>query len=298
MAGYIPDFDLSAHRLLCGLRSTSRGLNFTAYLNAADEQNPAGVTVASDADTAVAVDVTTPTGERYRYTPTAADSALRLRWSFTSDLAEEYKGIYHAFLRARQNGGAGGQFILQLVWVAGWGGVLQRSSEVVFDTVNDWQVLDFGRIEFPPKDALSRTEAGDVATLFINIENTIWATANTVDLYDLILIPADEWIGDFSAATDYFGLNMLGSQRILDIDSITFPKRNIRAPLKVETSEEVTDIWTPSAKTAIFQANEQQRLWFFAIKYESATERRSEPWNANSVQAYTVQRYFSMRGDR
>ena len=61
----------SANRFYMGSRSMFRGENFTAILNAADEQNPSGVTVDVDSPAVFETSSLSATGRRVNHTPSA-----------------------------------------------------------------------------------------------------------------------------------------------------------------------------------------------------------------------------------
>ena len=73
------------NRVFVALRSVSRGDNFTAFLNAANVQNPAGVTLTYGANTANFVSSLSMTGNFARYQSGAAGTALADEVVFTLD---------------------------------------------------------------------------------------------------------------------------------------------------------------------------------------------------------------------
>src|SRR3990167_10429902 len=89
---------MSADRVICGARKVNRGSAFTAYLNVADEQNPAGVTVAVvGADTSFIDDVEeAATGRCGQWNPGVA-ALMDNRFSITlsNAIASDFHGRFH-----------------------------------------------------------------------------------------------------------------------------------------------------------------------------------------------------------
>lgn len=295
---------LITNRVICGLRSTSRGADFTSHINLADEQNPAGITVSLlGVSTAWANDVEAPTGRRIAYAP-ALDETLggAVRIALDDTIEPDFRGKFHAFLRCQQVGGSAGD-ISAALRIALWpnGPSAYDTDEQYTEHPGYWELLDLGRIQLPNYTV----DDGELlSTLYIDIllSNSNAPTADLY-LYDLILIPADEF---FVSASDYVTSTKLSVQAhdYLDrirIDSVYYPKRRIRSHAElVATSEMVQPFRSIAAQSAILQANTTQRMYTLIGTYPVLS-----PWPphhpieiASSVQLFATQRYFSMRGDR
>lgn len=301
--------DLWDNRVIVGLRSIGRskndGGNFQAYLNITDEQNPVGVTVTLGTDTAFGNDPRTPTGRRTTYTALAVPDAMadRATVTFSSPIARDFYGEFHIFLRARRTSGAITDFNVQLVVSTGSGGIQFTTESKQLQTTTDWELLDFGQIKIPVSGSLKSSDLGDETKIIIQAS----AASITTSLYlhDLILIPVDEWAGDFVDRRNQ-NESIIGREgnrpRLLDIDSVTDPKNRIQSLVRQEGSERIVSVYNPITNgEAILQANAQQRLWFLTAK-TSATGTSfswiSEPWVAHSIQITHNARYLSLRGDR
>ena len=292
-----PNTSLKAYRIIAGLRTLSRGTDFVAYLNAAAEQNPAGAITDVGTDTIfTTTDVTTPTGTRATYSPAALNAWNDiLTFTFNASLASDFYGTFHIFLRAKQVGGAAGDIGLRLKTFIGSTEVLQSDS-MYFDSLNPWQIIDFGQIRFPGVTI----RAADVATSSGFIIQG-WSSSATPDayLYDLVLIPTDEWAVD-SAATSEASLDGISDGLFLDMDSIG-SRGLIDAMTFDAVNTRLQSVWLPLANgPAIFQENVDQRLWFFSMELASdgSPELRAPPYHGFSLQAFRNQRYLSMRGER
>lgn len=302
-----PSLSLWSDRIICGLRSMNRGESFTAYINLANDQNPAGITVAPDpTDSAFATDVETPTGRRITYNPAAARALeLEVGISFAPAIAPDFYGTYHAFLRLQQVGGDAGDAWAQLWSTLGVSaGNVKMESEVQFtQTTGDWETIDFGQITIPP------TPIGmDEVAVALHLDILLGCTDPPVDLYlyDLILIPVDEW--SFDAAQilndDSTTSRVLDYLRYLDADSITRPKNAFRTFVRYIATDQLFTYYRPvNNGPAILQANSKQRLWFFVEKARTDAAppylpRYPHPWICHTIQCERCQRYFSLRGNR
>jgi hypothetical protein len=291
--------DLYTNRVVMGLRSVDRGQLFTAYLNAADEQNPVGVTVTAGTDTAFADLVGAPTGRIAQWSPTGTGSWVTiLTFSLATTIATQYYGTFRVFLRARQSGGTAGQMQLRLRTSTGSGGVSITTDAQVFANINDHQIIDFGQLTIPLSAYLKATELGDTLTLAIQ-GNTSSATPDA-NLYDLVLIPVDEWAADLTDGENS-AASALSSGFYLDVDSVSFPKRQLRNAVKATGTNYTKAIWQQIANgPAILQANARQRLWLLSLRTASAgsSDWRSEPDVVHRVQMWSAERYRWARGSR
>jgi hypothetical protein len=121
-------------------------------------------------------------------------------------------------------------------------------------------------------------------------------------LYDLILMPIDEWFGDFSE-------NVNGAPSVttpssvlhaLDVDSTRNPRRSLMSSLRGFQDDMIQTIYPPIvAGPMILQANQAQRLWFLLANYTVGFDSFSaHPFLTASVRVRKVERYTGMRGAR
>lgn len=261
--------DLYENRLAIGLRSYNRGPTFQEFINISDEQNPFGVTVTLGTNTTFGDDYATPTGRRATYNPGGAEAMLnRATIEFGPTIARDYYGAFHAFLRVKRTAGVYSDFTIRLQVSTGSGGVTFTSETKQVQSLMAFELLDFGRITLPVSSLLMGTELGD--NTIINIQAS--AAGGTPDLYiyDLILLPVDEWAidaTDKALETDSEVGASGGFPKVMDIDSVTNFKRNIRALVRRFGSNLITSIYQPITNgEAILQANAPQRLHFLAAR--------------------------------
>jgi hypothetical protein len=297
--------NMKAHETWIGLRDYARGADFTAFLNAADEQLPAGIRIIiSDGDTSFQHDVSSATGRIVRYAHAfAGGPTLLFQWYLDQTIYPEYYGSYQCFLRARQDGGNPGDIRLRI------GAQTWRETSLYltrwreFEAADYFQILHMGRLQLPGGPFTD----DDVARGSIFVYSDISAVGGaTVDFYDLILIPTDEWIGYFTSKgiLNYL-VTYLGNDFTFDIDPIMNPKVPLRALLSRDISgDDVvyeafrSDI---NASYPFLTPGNRQRIWMFSRKIRDdgpPMDRRSDPEYAVRVSAEIVQAYNTARGTR
>ena len=116
----------------------------------------------------------------------------------------------------------------------------------------------------------------------------------------MVLIPVDEWLGDFTDQANGANSPVTGGY-YLDVDSATFPKRSVRAMVRNNGTGYIKNVFQPATNgEVILQANARQRLWFFFARTDSAGSSTwySESFVSAKITLKANQRYLSMRGDR
>ena len=282
------------------MRSISRGEDFSAYLNFV-EQNPTGVSedLINVVQGATANDITTSTGKKL----TLAGVPLALgNFAAITVPISDYKGRYRVFLRGKQTAGVAGEVTVQIITrISGFSGPDIASSDILtFSNTSDDQFLDFGTFDVPGvpiSDYLA--DSSDMSFVVLaSLEN--WTAA--LEIYDLVIIPVDEWVGDFTDTRDTTGgVSTLDQQTTMEVDSVTYPKVAIYNVLTNNATNAVEGFFnTVSGGHAILQANADQKLWAFSARRASvgSTDWRSEIEVAHSVQVFKADRYLGLRGSR
>lgn len=297
------------NRFLVGLRSLERGEDFSAYINIADEQNDPGITTTTSIATVFQNDITAPTGRSALYTPVATGVwNNRAYIQFSDALSTQYYGRFHAFLRVKQTGGVVGDIEAYLELVIDpttRATTLFTTSTESPDAVGYMLTLDFGQIIIP-SNVLSQLEEVDDLAIIIQAQNlnAVPGTA-TLTIYDLILMPVDECAIEAidTLRNSSASAITLDNDLLMNIDSIAYPKRDIRTLGQKETDDEIRLIYRPvTAGPALLQSNAEQRLWFFGFR-DFTPPLATNIWAQDIETVHTVrlnkaQRYFSMRGAR
>jgi hypothetical protein len=294
--------DMVTHRLLVGLRTVTRGPQFDAYINLSDKQVPFGVTVIGLSDGGAFEDsVVAPTARRYSVSYSSGGELNGwqelIRISLSTTIARDYYGDFRAFLRGIVTPGDADDWRFRLALGVGSGGMVTYTKEVYGKPAQvDFRLFDMGSLHIPSA-TLAANHVSD--ELSITVEGYATATNVAAKLYDLILLPVDEWAGDFvhSNRTDSTLPSGVVGNNVLDIDSIT----NSRTPLNAYNrlgSGLIKAIYQPIANgEAILQVGQRQRLWFVAAQYAFA----SNSWGAmptvtGTVRVNKVQQYLALRG--
>lgn len=281
------------NRVICGLRSISRGSNFTAYINFSDEQNPAGITIQSSGF--YGNDTTVPTG---RSAPIAAVGGTG-NIIIDSPISTEYLGTFHGYLRYQMTSGTPANATIQVTGRYEALTYFFVSPLHVPANTNAYQVFDLGRID------IGYGTQGQIPTHLFFQAATTGGGGDNFKLIDMILIPVDEWAMDTYDHQNDSGLSRLGGRSLvadamhLDIDPITSPK--FRTSLLKELDDRYRMKYlSVMGSPPMLHANTNQKLWFFHTRFAAtgSAEERTEPWIADTIQLLHVAQYDSMRGSR
>lgn len=283
-----------------GRRSVERGEDFTSHLNISDTQNNSSLSIQLGVSTTFENNIThAPSGRRANYTSVAADTiADRVTFLFGSQLARQYGGTYRALLYHTNLQNNGTSFTARLRKRFGTGGSDYYTETVPLSnvTVNPGTfghyVTDLGRLTIPP-DATKF----DQIFLAIQIGHSA-ASVQTIHMYQLVLIPIDEWAVEIVSIQD--GVGIIG--KIVTIDSIREPKDTRFCAVLDSVDGRVSRHLIPRTSFDVsFAPNERQRLWFTHYSAPRQPGVPSAGWSPYTVYCAGVKkqdRYFSMRGDR
>ncbi len=293
--------NLWENRVICGLRSVSRGSTFQIHLNCSDEQNPDGVVVTLGGSTTFATDVLAPTGRHAIYNPPGVEAIVeKVIFNLSSTISQHFYGKFHAFVRVQRTAGSITDFDVQLQFVSGSGGITFTTTSKQVQTTTAFELLDLGQVQLPVGGTFKSTDLGDVTEIRIQI-GAASGTPNLI-MYDLILMPVDEWSID-SVDFANTGDSIIGRNndlsKLLDVDSITNPLIDIQSLVRLVSNEQITSVYDPvSPGHTILQANAQQRLWFLAAQTDQTgiqTAWIAPPEISHSIQLFKNERYLTMK---
>lgn len=290
--------DMEVDRVICGLRSVTRGEFFNAYINISDVQIPYGMTITKHVDAVWGVSQRAPTNRAL--TVSHASGVELNRWndlvtfSIANTIARDYYGTYHAFVRVYKSGTGTNNWQVRLRTSFGSGGSTKDTKASFPTLAGEWEALDLGEISIPTTQiARLGSNLGDL--LKLTVQGYCTATATALIFYDLILIPTDEWAVDsISPLPAISDVAKVKGGSVLDIDSITNPKASLTATNKTSGDLIVARYQAINNGPVILQKGVRQRLWFLVMSYENFW--RSAPEITGSVQAFKQQRYFAYRG--
>jgi hypothetical protein len=266
-----------ANFIAAGLRSTSRGLNFSPYLACSyDDQNVPGIDVQVGYDcayeeTTTITYLTTPYRYVVKYDPSESQvMSPRVSFIIPAGLSQEYYGTYHVFVRCYEEYSAtvNPEVSIRVKATTGRAGLQTMTKSVRLPhtgrgtgAMASAHLLSLGRLNMPASGIIKASEAGQELT--IAIEAASDGGNHYVYFYDLILMPSDEWLGFFSDDVSNLETALQHGQKLL-VDSVFNPKVYMRAIGQSSDADEfVKSIWSPDANgPVILQANARQRLWF------------------------------------
>ena len=287
------DPQLSAHRYIVGLRSDSRGTNFSAYLNAAREQNPTGITVNEETPGFEVTEPQAPTGLCMEYVAVGATTQGLCYFRFGNAAGSDYHGVFRVFARVHQSAGAAGVAGIRLQYFTGTAighNVYFQSADVYTQSNDIYELLDMGMITMPGRFPPGVTSNHGIYAL------TLFTAAGTLQLYDLILIPVDEWAADIRAPSED---NMITAGWVdypIQLDSMAVPKHFIHA--RQVLNDVLQSWWTPITNgPAILHPTTGQKLWVLAINIPDGETYEVAPIPiTNTVGIYHNERFLLPRG--
>ena len=290
--------DLWCQRVIAGLRDYGRGDDFTAYINIADEQNSAAISITLGGGTAYQSIMNAPAGRCARYTAAGVD-AIDVRVYATVN--EDFYGRFHAFVRGKQYSGVAGVIDVRLRYAPG--DASQYADKVTvtrqFLNTNDDQLLDFGEITLGPQVSIYPNTMNNT---YVNIECGASA-AGSADLYELILIPVDEWAIDSEDMFKSTGASLYTNDYLtyLNVDAIQ-NQRQLLSHLHRISNDAIMRYWRPITNgIPILRSGKHQRLWLLSARfddYADADDIRADSEICHTVQVWRNQRYTTLRGDQ
>lgn len=291
---------IGIERSVCGLRSLNKGSNFNAFINISDTQAPFGITIAKGSEAGVAWqdDKQAPTGRSLSVSYSSAGDLNAWKdlatITLSTTIARDYYGSFKAFLRCYYNNALAQAWNLRLQVRIGSGGAKYTTQTIYPSTLAQYEALDFKQLMITNKQVASMVgNLSDQLQLVVQGYNT--STSKQLVLYDLILIPVDEWAIDaivpeiVTTSTPH-----IQTHNYLDIDSIGNPKISIAAANRNPNGLIVSQYQASNNGPVILQKNADQRFWFFNMTYESFW--KANPEIAGSVQVFKQQQYLGYRG--
>jgi len=293
-------------RILVGLRSFDDESRFQAYLNISDIQVPFGVTITKHASASWA---DTKSGSTGRALQVSFSSDLSqwydlVTFSLSNTIARDYYGTFRVFLRCHQSSGDADDWRVRVAMLYGSTGHTIYSKDPFIVSTLDGYVADLGSLTIPVAAVTGITENLPDALKLV-VQGFPVTSSITLTLYDLILIPLDEWAADVInpsavgvSAPD--STMSLGVEDILDIDSRELQHSTITA-VKRNSGGFIECIYqVVSGGPGILQAGKTQRLFFLPMIRSTGTNFPwlSFPSMAGKILIDKVQRYLSARGRR
>ena len=252
------------NRLTCGARRVDRGSAFTAYIPLSDQQQISGQTISFGGNCGYVSDIQ----HSSRLRCISVSNSDRIVVTLDNTIANDFKGRFHVYLRHRITGEFTGQIACRShgnVWY---------SEVITLPATSFCKIADFGSVTLPPAGT-NKDETVEEIVFWIDLTAISPPPGSPIEVYDLIIIPADEWIGSFFSHNLY-GPNLDGLN-YMDIDSITVPKKDVYSPVRTISSDNLESQWTNANIGPIRLEGEQQtRLWFVCWSFEIITGTKFE----------------------
>ena len=276
-----------ANFVIAALRSLKRGLNFTPYINLADEQNPVGITISAGA-AAFASDPTSETGRAIFWNSGSTNWTGIGNIVLGGVIAPEYIGSFMTYLRMRLTGA---ESHYQFKYTLGFGGETIYESpiatpEVITGGTNDSiSICSFGEMGIPMDPALSLTNV--LISIFGKVDNI----AYDVYLHTFITMPNDEWIGQYTAKSPQ---GMLNYDKYLSVNPFSQIKLS-----EVATIRDISDGYTylfwddKSPHLPMVREKNRQRLWLFHPATFGGGTRAAFCSHIGKIEIDAIQKYFS-----
>lgn len=271
----------SFSRFAIATRSVSRGANFNPIIPFTSKGQETGINLSLNALTYVA-DLTAPSGEKANFNSIQSGISI----SLSSPLTAQYNGRFRAIVRVKQNGGAVGD--ITSTFTAGPGAVVYPGALIPAIGVNAF--FDYGIVSIPGFD-IEPGEYTSTLTMFVGFARS--TGAGTMDVFDLILIPVDEFYADVrpvtAASTWFTWTNQIGGMSSLE------PRKSVKG----FASNEVGSGWLEtvlggqvisSAEFTLLPRTDQ----FLIIMPISQTAGRRI---STRLELFAAPRFYNMRGD-
>lgn len=304
-----------AGALMVGIRKYSRGVDFTSYLNAAQEQNPGGITVTTSGTFPTTSANNSPTGASLQYNTLAVNSTGYTKWSFDSTIAKQYMGNFRVFLRFFGTAETTQHYITM---TAGEMNLYTSDAVTVYALPDyttgenlyydaDYNIADLGMLSIPYTNVVTASQINDLLESFdITVySKNIGVSSTNITICDLVLIPADESIVEVrEILNSNTASNGIYYNRYLEVDNVSLPSRNARSVLRSTSTNNIVNIYRLVNTTGLTLPIERSYLWFFYRDVYIPTSTANPELNVSSpnndvfsVKLNTSNRYLIPRGN-
>jgi len=297
----------SMSRLVCGVRTNPR--TFVSRLHAYRADIVPGWARVAGIDAGGAQDPAGPRGETLEVDFSTTDP-LTVRTTITgTDKLDDWRGLYRVFVRAQQAGGAAGDVSLMvrtLINSAAATSTKMDSQIVAMKGVDEGievvDMFDGGVLQIPFTENVSDDDFTGCDLIFEIHASRDTGSAATLKIYDLILIPVDEWsveLNDPISDSDD-GTSALRGLNMLDDDAGVVLNRTVKRIIDgshIYSGEE----WTRKGKAPEIEPGVDAKIFFLMMHYKSGGDWGDAPMMASCGMHFAFElrkrdRYFYLRG--
>lgn len=298
------DENMAWERVLVGLRSHDLAPNFSSYINLSDRQNPQGITVSVGTNASFQTDTTAASGRSIRLVG-GGTATLIPRWTVTVDYANvpSYLGSYKVFVlyTVQGLGVLYHQSQLRVKAGSGYNHIAIDTGPYIVSAASPaipFVVHEVGEVTIRPD-----TFTGDSLDV---VEFSWWSVTDAsldVDFYALVLIPTDEWFGDFGTDPNVSSnLATVAGSRYLSIDSTRYLNRAVVADVRETDTDLAVGRWKQSHNGQMrLQPSGRQLLHFLFMRTDAETTAYyaygASPHAAGPAKVYRNRAYNYGRGD-
>ena len=305
------------NKCIAGVRDTARGSDFISHINMSDWQKQVGIKAIANTESyfndnrraagnrLITIESTTsPWPVSVPFTPITTDQ-YNIIIEIDGVLAVSYIGDFRAFLRVSTDLGNGETADFSIAAQTGTSGIVQfghtsaefRFSEAVGPTSanieNNIIPIDLGLIKIPGNPLSNYNKLSLLISGRSSVED------RKLNIFDLILIPADEWIGEIATAAG--NDNAVVSLESMYFDSVANEKRPVFA-YHTTSDDVVKAVLSAFSQRVIVSHTSAQRMYFMfnTVERDDASitfGERSSPWAFTSVSVNANRKYLSLRGD-
>lgn len=290
-------------------RTNDRGDKFSPYLNCSTIFAATDVTFQTVAGSGYTVSMISDglhpnslsiTGETFVFNPNAdvTEYTTIAQWTIDQDVVSQYQGRFRAFLRLRGYNSSllePGHVFVKLNSLYYDANPVTYSHDTIATTLLH-HLVDLGTFVIPGE--------ASIVELVINLQAKWRDVGQQTEFHDLILMPADEFIGGFYASNPDQGLVGQAdatTSNYLDIDTASFPKNQLKAYYK-SSSGLIKGIWQTAASGEFsVPAGEDVKLFFLLDSYDETKTPSFDsyyalPYTTAGVVVQAVKRYSHLRG--
>lgn len=291
-------------RFIMGARSLHLGANeFEPWLNAGNQDNPAGWAVTYDADTSSVARTNAPGGYE-AVTTFVADSSMlaRVIYTGTNKLAY-YRGKFEVFVLYWQDGGADEDINVKASFIVGTDAVTspQREVNTVASIMGDrWTVASLGEMELPFGEITGVDELEE--NLIIKVFAELTAGAADINWGGIFLCPIGEWSGGLNdplTNTDD-GPSALRGATSVDFDNGILARRAQKFLVQSDGDLIPGENWEYTGSLPSIEPSRQTRIYVLQLRYDAdwaVAPLIAEPGMHMTAEVFTHPGYVLLRGD-
>jgi len=282
-------------RVVVGTKAVDVSPNFESHINISDIQNQGGVLVNEQhADASDVAALESATGRAINLTYSTGSATLTDIFTITllPAISQSYTGSFKAFLIYKvvtALSDESTQFTYKVSVVGSTAPGTAIDTGTYLTSSNGFTVHEIGEIVIGPE-----TFYGEVVGNIVFTWRSTISTGTDIDFYSLVLIPTDEWFGDFDGVPTG---NFFTNAQHLSIDSTRYPDRAVVATVRNDGTDMNVGAFAQSHNgMATVKNDTTSRYHFLMMQYASGYE--SFPNYGGQVKMFRNRRYNYGRGDQ